>query len=70
MVCHKYIIHTKNRETRLHKFVLLDTKDWVQDETVDQCEFSIKEQVDNTLVRTRHCSIEFGALHRRHHCRW
>lgn len=69
MVCHKYIIHTKDRDHRLSKFALLDEKDWIKDEKVDQCELSYKEE-ENSITRTKHCSVRFGVVHRRHHCRW
>lgn len=61
VICHKYLIHL-TRENRLTAFAT--SKSWDKDEETNRCSFSVRGE-----THTKYCSVEFGAFHRRHHCR-
>ncbi|KAI9026452.1 hypothetical protein CLU79DRAFT_47494 [Phycomyces nitens] len=63
---HKYVLQL-NEEDRRNKFVLKSTKEWTQDKEVKCCEFVLSPGSESEEAST--CSVKFGFLQRRHHCR-
>ncbi|KAL0094887.1 hypothetical protein F4703DRAFT_1922480 [Phycomyces blakesleeanus] len=63
---HKYVLQL-NEDDRRNKFVLKSTKEWTQDKEVKRCEFVLSPGSESEEAST--CSVKFGFLQRRHHCR-
>jgi hypothetical protein len=49
-------------DDRKNRFILMPEIKWQNDQKVDQCEFTRKEQ-------GARCSVQFGWTWRKHHCR-
>ncbi|KAG2223243.1 hypothetical protein INT45_006124 [Circinella minor] len=61
---HRYILYIE-REDRKHRFTLMPSTRWIEDDQVKQCQFSYADQSSHTIQ----CESEFDWLARRHHCR-
>lgn len=51
------------RQKRLQEFQLISDSQWISDDTVSCCEFV------TPLDIPQRCTVKFGLLNRRHHCR-